>query len=147
MRAPLCLLVASLAAAAVACGEAPPPKAPAAPVVEAPPKPAPTGAVTRLEVEDVVHAGPGYFLRTLETEPVLDHNTFRGFKLVTLPTTDRWKAIDLRNGDVVTKVNGASIAMPDDAQAVFEKLPAGKSIVVEGERAGKPFTTTIPIVD
>jgi hypothetical protein len=37
--------------------------------------------------------------------------------------------------------------MPDDAQAVFEKLPAGKSIVVEGERAGKPFTTTIPIVD
>jgi general secretion pathway protein C len=141
-----------VAAVVVACGGAPTesataakatPSASAAPVQDLGPK----GAVTRTEVDNVVLGGPGYFLRTVTTEPAMDHGAFKGFRIIELPKSARWASVDVRVGDVVSKVNGTPVSTPDDAMKIFGGLRTANAIVVDGERAGAPFQTTIPIVE
>lgn len=146
--------IAALVLSAVACGGADPEsKMPRGGDLEgAMPNESPAVVKTpitqlrRSEVKSTIARGPGYFLQNVELEdnPVMHDGKFYGFTIKAL--NDTW-GIDLQPGDVVTRVNGVVPEKPDDALVVFKSLENAKSLKVDYERAGKPRSLELPIVD
>ncbi|CAN5924781.1 hypothetical protein BH11MYX4_BH11MYX4_62810 [soil metagenome] len=151
MRTPLAfgLLAASLA---LACGEGAPPRSPAAEAPSAAPTttaaavPEKTTSLKRSQVKRTIARGLGYFLQEVSVEdyPVMTGGKFHGFKIKAI--TGDW-GVDLRPGDVVTRVNGTSIEHPEDADAALRSLEKAKALRVEFDREGKPLSLELPIVD
>jgi type II secretory pathway component PulC len=131
-------------------GSAPPPNEPAHAAkarMEAPPAaPKPITSLTRLQVKRTIAEGLGMFLQnvSLEDWPVMHDGKFYGFKIKTINAD--W-GVDLRPGDVVTKVNGIVPEHPDDADAALRSLEKAAALKVEFEREGKPRTLELPIID
>jgi type II secretory pathway component PulC len=134
----------------IACGGA------EAPVKSAMTSPAPTttgsqqpepGLVTRSQVRLSVREGFGTFLRSVEVEPAFRDGAFIGFQLKSVRDPARWRGIDLKPGDVVSRVNGQVIEHPEDALKAFKMCETAKQIEVMGERNGTPHNVVIPIVE
>lgn len=87
------------------------------------------------------------FLRSVDVEPAFREGTFIGFKIRGFRDPARWAGIDLRPGDVVSKVNGRSIEKPDDALLAFKACESAKEVQVVGERANAAHTVVVPIVE
>ena len=157
----LLLLVTTLA-----CASAPPPaplgegptptRAPAA-VTEAPPPPPPPtctsfarpGVLRRSLVTRTVDARLGNWLAGgVVVDPFMQKGRFRGWIIRGLyPNDPCYREIDLRPGDVVSRVNGKSIERPEQANEVFESLRSAPALVVEFSRAGAPMKLTFQIVE
>lgn len=117
-----------------------PVEAPAAPAVavEQPKKaPAPPpGSLWREDVNFTVDEGLGYFLQRVSVEPEIVDGKFQGFRIVDLEPPDFWAGVDLRPGDVVTRVNGMPIERDIDAYEAFQSLRAAPSLRVSLVRGG-----------
>jgi S1-C subfamily serine protease len=99
-------------------------------------------------VQAVLSAGPGAFLQSLAVD---DHavflaGKFHGFRIAAL-RGDTWAGIDLRPGDVVTRVNGFSIEHPEQAAEAFYSLRVASELRVEYERDGEPRELRFGIVE
>jgi type II secretory pathway component PulC len=111
--------------------EALPPKLPASP----------GGVILRAELNQVLDGAPGRFLAHLDPSPVFLSGRFHGWRLVTFfPGDARFSGVDLRAGDVVTRVNGQSVERPEQLMHVWDGLRSSTELVVEIERAGSPRT-------
>jgi type II secretory pathway component PulC len=145
-------VVLALSALSVACGESPPARSPqsdsqgAAPTTTAAAVPEKTTSLRRSQVKHTIARGLGYFLQEVSVEdyPVMTGGKFHGFKIKII--TGEW-GVDLRPGDVVTRVNGMSIEHPEDADAALRSLEKAKALRVDFDREGKPRTLELPIVD
>ncbi len=145
------LLAGSFALTLAACSEAPPPRAPvraapaatAAPVVAAPAT-AP-GHLRRDEVDQVlVQQGPPWVLRRVLSEEVIRRDgKFTGWRLVGLP--DEWRGIDLKPGDVVTRVNGLPVETPDEAWEAWKSVGRAPELKIALTRDGAARELVIPI--
>ncbi len=146
------LVIAALPFFALACGGEPAPaKSPSdsvstAPTTTAAAAPVTTTSLKRSQVKRTIAKGLGYFLQEVAVEdyPVMTGGKFRGFKIKAI--TGEW-GVDLRPGDVVTRVNGMSIEHPEDADAALRSLEKAKSLKVEFDRDGKPQSLELPIVE
>jgi len=148
------LLASALALATTACGEGAPPKSPGAPAADPPPSPTTTAAAVpvkvtalrRSEVKQTITRGLGYFLQNVAVEdwPVMREGKFHGWKVRAI--NGEW-GLDLRPGDVVTRVNGMPIEHPEEADAALRTLEKAKALRVDYERDGKPRTLELPIVE
>jgi type II secretory pathway component PulC len=145
-------MILALSVASVACGEAPPPKtAQSAPTPQAT-APTTTAAVVvekttslrRSQVKASIAKGLGYFLQnvTVEDWPVMRGGKFHGFKIRSFNAE---LGVDLRPGDVITRVNGMSIEHPEEADAAMRTLEKAPALRVDFERDGKPQTLELPI--
>lgn len=114
--------------------------------VEAPASPKPITSLKRAQVKETIAHGLGAFLQnvTVEDWPIMHDGKFHGFKIKTINT--EW-AIDLKPGDVVTRVNGIVPEHPEEADAALRSLEKAASLKVDFEREGKPRTLELPIVD
>lgn len=144
------ILVALLALAACG-GSTKPAEAPVKPAVaEAPPpppsEPQPKDKIARASVDAAVKAGLGKFLGNLEVEAQLDKGKFVGWRIVEL-RGDMWSGIDLKPGDVVTRVNGFTIEREHEADAAFKSLTVASEIRVSVLRSGQPAEIRFAIVD
>jgi type II secretory pathway component PulC len=155
LRSLTVLAVSVASMLAVACGgEAPPPKVPdttpspqtTAPTTTAGAIVAPTTSLRRSEVKKTIAKGLGYFLQGVSVEdwPVMKNGKFYGFKIKNVSA--EW-GVDLRPGDVVTRVNGMPIEHPEEADAVLRSLDKAKSLRVDFERDGKATTLELPITE
>lgn len=121
---------------------------PIAPPLDAPAT-APSKPITSLKrarVRETIAQGLGAFLQnvTVDDWPVMHEGKFHGFKIRTI--NSEW-GIDLRPGDVVTKVNGIVPEHPEEADAALRSLEKAPALKVEFEREGKAKTLELPIVD
>ena len=109
---------------------------------------APAGPLTRALLRRTVSEGIGAFLAGVDLSPMLVRGRFAGFRIDRARGLRRWNAagLDLRAGDVVTRVNGAAIERPEQAQAAFQALAEAPEIVVEVLREGAPVTVHIPVL-
>jgi type II secretory pathway component PulC len=99
------------------------------------------GVIPRSALVSVLDAAPGVFLQHVDSEPRFVSGHFVGWKLVAFfPGDPRFAGIDLRAGDVVTRVNGQSIEHPEQLMEVWNELRTSKELVVEVEREGRPRT-------
>ncbi len=148
--------IAVLALLAVAaCGGSPEPKTAEAPKTSttgastpaaAAATRAPIAQLRRGEVKSAIGRGLGVFLQNVSVDdyPVMKDGRFHGFRLKAI--NPDW-AIDLRPGDVITRVNGQPIEHPEEADAALRSLEKAPALKVDYERDGKPRTLELPIVD
>lgn len=154
-RMPLLFLLPLAVVAALGCAaaETPPaetpgkqattgaPKASAAPTASPGDNAAP-GHLARPMVERVLRQGPPWLLAQIVPEEVIRDGRFVGWRLLSLPAS--WN-IDLKPGDVVTKVNGLSIETPDDFWAAWMQMQSAVELRVAYERGGKSLELVMPI--
>ena len=139
-----------------ACSGSPPRRAPAptaAPKVEAVAPQTTSGlpahTVARSVVRAAVARGLGAFLQhvDLDDNPVRVNGKFRGFRIAALRDADFWAGVDLKPGDVVTRVNGFPIERPEQAQTAFESLQVASELRVAYDRDGEPREIVYSIVE
>jgi hypothetical protein len=144
------LLVCLAPLAFAACGGEPPP--PRLPARAAPAKPAarpaqavPKGHLSRAELERVLAEGPPWILRRLMWEEVISPTgRFTGWRIMGLPP--EWSDIDLRPGDVVTRVNNRPVETPDQAWEAWKALGRARELRVMFQREGRNQELVMPIV-
>ncbi len=139
-----------------ACGgsSAKPPEAPLISVeqerakAEVPPASLPEVPTTleRVDVDQVVDAGLGRFLQNVSVEPSLVEGRFQGFRIVEIRPPEAFHGVDLKVGDVVTRINDMPIERPQQAYDAFVSLKQANALVVSFIRGGKPRELTLPIV-
>ncbi|MEO6599816.1 MAG: serine protease [Polyangiaceae bacterium] len=140
MRGAILVLLGLLA---VGCGADPLPPAAAPRVVAkasvarpAAPRP-PQGALFRDDVNALIDQGFPQFLQRVEVEPRLVEGQFRGWTIVNLSPSDFWSNVDLRPGDIVTRVNDLPIERETEAFDAFESLKGATDLRVTFQRDGK----------
>lgn len=103
--------------------------------------------LTRAELEGAVRAGMGAFLTNVRVSPAFERGRFVGWRLDGARHLRRWNraGMDLRAGDVVTRVNGGALERPDDALAVFGALRSAAELRVEVLRDGRALTLRLPV--
>lgn len=101
----------------------------------------------RAEVDRAVAAGLGHFLQHVSVEAKVENGVFLGFRILELRPPGAWAGVDLRAGDVITRINGQPIERPEQAYAVFIGLKQADRVVVSYVREGEPRELVIPIVD
>jgi len=154
MLRPACLLLTSvLALASTACASrvAPPPLAPAVPprlaAVPVPPPPptVPPGHLPRVEVDRILTTqGPVWVLRQIIVDPVLRRDgKFTGWRVVGLP--EEWSRIDVKPGDVITRVNSLSVEKPENFWDVWASVARSPEVKIELTRDGAARQVVIPI--
>ena len=153
LQGPLVLAVSlAFAAALGACSEgASVERAPARSPVTAPaaqskaPATAPLGHVLRPEVDRVlVQQGPPWILRrVMREETFAKDGRFAGWRITGLP--EEWRAIDLRPGDVVSRVNGKTLETPEEAWDAWKSVAGAKEIKLAIVRDGAARDLVIPI--
>lgn len=151
-RTPFALAFVLFAPLLGGCAEAevPPPKTAAKPPASAQPSAAPAsgnaalapGHVARADVERVLRQGPPWLLRRVVPEEVIRGGKFIGWRILSMP--DDW-AIDLKSGDVVTKVNGLALERPDDLWAAWVQLQSAVELRISYERDGQARDAVLAI--
>jgi type II secretory pathway component PulC len=155
MRTPV-LLLGALAVALCQCANGPavspqpangPDTKPAPPPVAA--APVPEHRLKRSAIHAAIVQGLGAFLQhaDLDDAPVRVDGHFRGFRIAGLRDPPFWAGVDLKPGDVVTRVNGFPIERPEQAQTAFESLEVASELRVSYERNGEPRELVYPIVE
>ena len=134
------------------CGEEllaarPPAKSPAMNPAARPlaaPQAAP-GHVLRPEVDRVlVQQGPHWILRRVMREETFGKDgRFAGWRITGLP--EEWRDIDLRPGDVVSRVNGKTLETPEEAWEAWKSVAGAQEIKLALVRDGAPRALVIPI--
>ena len=94
-----------------------------------------------------VDRGFGHFLQMVEVEPRVFDGKFTGWTIVGLYPRDFWQDVDLREGDVVTRVNGLPIERETEAFSAFQGLKQAKELTVALERDGQAKKLRFPIVE
>jgi type II secretory pathway component PulC len=135
------------------CGHAAPKVAEAPVKVTAAPPPvvvatAPADAIRRSAIRGVLAAGPGVFLQkvSVDDHPVLADGKFHGFRIAALQA-DSFRGVDLKPGDVVTRIEGMPIEHPEEAIEAFNALQVASELRVDYERDGVPRMLRYRIVD
>lgn len=102
-----------------------------------------TARLERSALTAILPAGPSWLLRRVSLEPALDGAEFVGWRLAAVP--EEWTELDLRAGDVVTRVNGMAIETPTQASEVWTSLATATELRVTYERGGKSKQLVLPI--
>jgi S1-C subfamily serine protease len=104
--------------------------------------------VKRSALGRTLDAGLGTWLRGIDVEAKLERGHFQGWLVRSLYDGDPcWADVDLRAGDIVTRINRRPIERPEQAQIVWTGLRASHEIVVDYLRDGRPRTLTFSVVE
>jgi hypothetical protein len=115
----------------------------AAPVAPRPPK----GTLFRADVNALIDRGFPDFLQRVDVEPRLVEGQFRGWSIVNLNPTDFWSGVDLKPGDIVTRVNDLPIERETEAFDAFESLKQSDGLRVAFQRDGQNRLLEYKFVD
>jgi general secretion pathway protein C len=63
-----------------------------------------------------------------------------GFKLFSIRPNSLYSKIGIKNGDVITRINGYEITSPDKALEIYQKLKDAKNVTVDLKRRGAAQT-------
>lgn len=99
--------------------------------------PSATVAMEAAYVEESLGPGFSKILEAGRLVPFHRDNQMVGFKLIGVKGGTIWSRANLGSGDVITAVNGQSMAQPEKGFAVYESLQAEKQIRVEFLKSGK----------
>lgn len=97
----------------------------------------PKGALFREDVNALIDQGFPQFLQRIDVEPRLIDGQFRGWTIVNLSPSEFWSSVDLKRGDIVTRVNDLPIERETEAYDAFESLRAAPDLRVSFQRDGQ----------
>jgi hypothetical protein len=106
------------------------------------------GVLRRAAVVRVVDRGLGQWLSQVRVVHVHKGRKFTGWQISQLyPEDPCYRAVDLQVGDIVTRVNGASLEKPDQANQIFQGLRTAPGLEVELLRQGVQRRVSLTIAD
>ena len=110
---------------------------PSPPSFSAPP-PAPTGApvVSLQRVEQAIRGNPGLIGQVMHRTPVFTDGRLRGIKVSPGPNAAAFARLGLRNGDLVTAINGVQLNDEARSRDVFDSLSGAGEARVMVDRNG-----------
>lgn len=109
---------------------------------------APSGGLRRASLQKTLDRGLGSWLRGVDIEPFVIGGKFGGWRLRALfPGDPCYRDVDLKVGDIITRVNGRSIEKPEQAHEVWQALRRAEALVVDYRREGVVRRLEIPIVE
>jgi type II secretory pathway component PulC len=94
----------------------------------------------------VVDAGLGRFLAHVVIEPRISAGKFTGWTIMALEPPDMWQGVDIKPGDVVTRVNGMPIERETEAYDAFQAVRQAPTLEVSYLRQNQPRTLKFTIV-
>ncbi len=100
--------------------------------------------VDRAFVEQLL-AKPQQLMSQARMAPVAKDGETAGFRVSGIKTGSLAKLIGLKNGDVVSEINGQRLGTVDDALAMYTKLRSAKHLSVTVERGGALIRKEIAI--
>jgi type II secretory pathway component PulC len=104
------------------------------------------GTLQRADVERVIDGGLGRFLAQVAIEPALSAGKFTGWSIVSLQPPELWRAVDLKPGDIVTRINGMPIEREVEAYEAFQAVRQAPTLEVSYLRQGQPRTLRYTIL-
>ena len=106
------------------------------------------GVLRRTSVVRAVDGGLGRWLSQVRVTAVRQSGRFGGWQILRLyPDDPCYQGVDLRPGDVVTRVNGNQLERPEQANVVFQGLRAARALDIELLRDGQPRRVSLAIAD
>jgi type II secretory pathway component PulC len=104
--------------------------------------------IKRAELERVLSESAGAFLSHVDPQPTFRGARFAGWRLnAFFPGDPRFAGVDLRAGDVVTRINGLPIEQPEQFMQVWEGARFRRDLTVDIVRDGAPRTLRWAIAD
>jgi type II secretion system protein C len=94
---------------------------------------------------DKMLANPTQLMTQAKMFPVTKDGETAGFRVSGIKTGSLATMIGLKNGDVVSEINGAKLGNIDDALAMYQKLRRASHLSVTVERAGAVISKEISI--
>ena len=85
------------------------------------------------------------FLRQVRIVPYINQGKPQGFQLLDIVPGSIVDRVGLKNGDVVSRVNGKPIRTPQEAMQLFSLLQAGRGLTIEILRNHRPKSITIEL--
>lgn len=81
----------------------------------------------------------------VQAQPVMQDGAIRGFAISPRRDARMFRRAGLRPGDVVTGINGVTLAGIDDPAALMGQLAGAQQLVLEIERNGRPNTVVVEV--
>jgi general secretion pathway protein C len=82
----------------------------------------------------------GQLMEQATLRPHIEEGQTSGISITGIKPNAIFRKMRLRNGDVITAVNGNSIGSVEDAAKVFEELSSGSNIQLQIKRRGRQQT-------
>lgn len=92
------------------------------------------------ELQDLSELG-----RQARIVPNYRNGQYQGFKLIGVRPGSLYRALGIRSGDIIQRVNGTEINSPNKAIQLFEELRAKKEIALDIERRGQKRTLSYDV--
>jgi type II secretory pathway component PulC len=106
------------------------------------------GVLRRSSLVRVIDAGLPRWMQGVQGDRALSNHRFQGWLIKSMyPGDPCYQAIELREGDIVQKINGKSIERPEQAFDVAQSLRTASSLVVDFLRGGKAQKMTLSIAE
>lgn len=94
------------------------------------------GRLDRQAVDVVLtEKGPQWVFQRVVPEEVFVEGKFVGWRIVSMPK--EWESLDIKPGDVVTRVNGLEIERPEDMWRVWTSVYVASELKIAYQREGK----------
>ena len=120
--------------------------APAAPAAAAAaPRPAPDAAAVVRSYRERFLQNPQSVMDLVQGTPERRNGRLIGFRIRGVRDPEALRRLGLKPGDVVTAVNGRSLADPRQRMRLLEELTGAETLTVELLRDGTPYQLTIPV--
>lgn len=118
----------------------------APPVPAAQPEPmGDAGGVLPAETRRQWLEDPTTLFESIQVQPVMQDGAIRGFAISPRRDPRLFREVGLRPGDVVTAINGITVAGMTDPTAIRDQLAGASEIRLDIERNGRPDTVVVPI--
>lgn len=114
------------------------------------PPPTPVSPSTDFVLTDMQKASlndPGILRRLFGQMPLEQDGVTKGYMMQPLHDAVLLKRLELRQGDIVTAVNGVPLTGPDGVSQFLELLPTAHELQIQFERNGKPRTKIISVAE
>jgi general secretion pathway protein C len=115
-----------------------------APTALVPQPMAPTGAIPEATRQQWLE-DPRTLFDMVQAQPVMEDGAIRGFAISPRRDARAFRQAGLRPGDVVTSINGVTIAGMSDPAALMEQLAGASELQLDIERNGRPQSVVIQV--
>ena len=90
---------------------------------------------------------PSELLRQVRVVPSIKDGVSAGYKLYGIRSRSTPKLFGLKNGDLVTAINGSSVLTMDEVMAAYAAHKGADKFVLSIVRKGRPLSLTVELVD
>ncbi|MCC5795592.1 MAG: type II secretion system protein GspC [Chromatiales bacterium] len=96
-------------------------------------------------VQELIAQSQAGFLEIVRPTPFMPDGQLRGFRLFPGPNRQRFNALGLRSGDLVTEINGMPLDNPAQGMEIFNSLEESTLVTLTLERDGQPETLQVDL--